>query len=103
MSIGMISMKNLFDTDKHKEITIMSTATVDTPKTSTTTWNVDAAHSAAEFKVKHMMISNVKGRFSKLSGTLSLDEAGHQNSRVDVTGEAASIQTGDEQRDTHLK
>jgi polyisoprenoid-binding protein YceI len=81
----------------------MSTATVDAPKTSITTWNVDAAHSAAEFKVKHMMISNVKGRFSKLSGTLSLDESGHHNSRVEVSVEAASIQTGDEQRDAHLK
>ena len=81
----------------------MTTATVAVPKTSITTWNVDPAHSVAEFKVKHMMISNVKGRFSKLSGKLSLDESGHHNSRVEVTAEAPSIQTGDEQRDAHLK
>jgi len=72
-------------------------------KSATTTWNVDAAHSVAEFKVKHMMISNVKGRFAKLSGTLSLDESGHQNSRVEVSAEAASIHTGDDQRDAHLR
>ena len=81
----------------------MSTATVDTPKTSVTTWNIDPAHSSAEFKVKPMMISNVKGRFSKLSGILSLDETGHHNSGVEVSVEAASIQTGDDQRDAHLK
>ncbi len=37
----------------------------------TTTWNIDPAHSSAEFKVKHMMISNVKGSFSGLSGVLT--------------------------------
>ena len=83
----------------------MTTTTVAVPQipTSTTTWNIDPAHSVAEFKVKHMMISNVKGQFSKLSGTLSLDESGHHNSRVEVSAEAASIHTGDDQRDAHLK
>jgi polyisoprenoid-binding protein YceI len=81
----------------------MTTMTVAAPQTSITTWNIDPAHSVAEFKVKHMMISNVKGQFSKLSGTLSLDESGHHNSRVEVSAEAASIHTGDDQRDAHLK
>ena len=81
----------------------MTTMTVAAPQTSTTAWNIDPAHSVAEFKVKHMMISNVKGQFSKLSGTLSLDESGHHNSRVEVSAEAASIHTGDDQRDAHLK
>src|SRR5215468_9566154 len=81
----------------------MTTTTVAAPQTLTTTWKVDPAHSLAEFKVKHMMISNVKGRFSKLSGTLSLDESGHHNSHVEVSAEAASIHTGDDQRDAHLK
>jgi len=81
----------------------MTTATADAQKTSITTWNIDPAHSLAEFKVRHMMISNVKGRFSKLSGTLSLDESGHHNSRIEVSAEAASINTGDDQRDAHLK
>jgi len=81
----------------------MTTTTVTPSQISTTTWKVDPAHSVAEFKVKHMMISNVKGQFSKLSGILSLDESGHHNSRVDVSAEAASIHTGDDQRDAHLK
>ena len=73
------------------------------PQTSITTWNIDPAHSVAEFKVKHMMISNVKGRFSKVSGVLFFDETDLANSRVEVTIEAASIQTGEEQRDAHLR
>ena len=40
---------------------------------ATTTWNIDPAHSAAEFKVKHMMISNVKGKFSGITGVLHLE------------------------------
>jgi polyisoprenoid-binding protein YceI len=79
------------------------TTTTAAPKTSITTWNIDPAHSVAEFKVKHMMISNVKGRFSKLSGALTFDESNPANSRVEVSAEAASIHTGDEQRDAHLK
>jgi len=70
---------------------------------STTTWNIDPAHSMAEFKVKHMMIANVKGQFSKVSGALFLDESDLANSRVEATIEAASIHTRDEQRDAHLR
>jgi polyisoprenoid-binding protein YceI len=81
----------------------MTTTTVPAPPASTTTWNIDPAHSVAEFKVKHMMISNVKGQFSKLSGTLIHDPSNHGNSRVEVSIEAASIHTGDDQRDAHLK
>jgi polyisoprenoid-binding protein YceI len=82
----------------------MSTTTTAAPtQTSTTTWNIDPAHSVAEFKVKHMMISNVKGQFSRLSGTLVFDESVLANSRVDVSLDAASIHTGDDQRDAHLK
>src|ERR1700680_2798104 len=76
-----------------------------TPQTTptTTTWKIDPAHSVAEFKVKHMMISNVKGQFAKVSGVLTLDESDLKNSRVEVLIEAGSIETRDAQRDTHLK
>jgi polyisoprenoid-binding protein YceI len=73
------------------------------PQTSTTTWKLDPAHSVAEFKVKHMMIANVKGQFSKVSGALFLDESDLANSRIEASIEAASIHTRDEQRDAHLK
>ena len=80
-------------------------STLATPQTTatTTTWNIDTAHSVAEFKVKHMMIANVKGQFPKVSGVLTLDESDLTRSHVDAVIEAASIETRDAQRDTHLK
>ncbi len=79
-------------------------STLATPLTSTaTTWNIDPAHSAAEFKVKHMMISNVKGHFAKVSGSLTLDESDLTKSHAEASIEAASIETRDAQRDAHLK
>jgi len=82
----------------------VSTTTTPVPsKTSTTTWNIDPAHTVAEFKVKHMMIANVKGHFSEVSGLLVRDESDPTNDRIEATIEAASIQTRDDQRDAHLK
>jgi len=68
-----------------------------------TIWNIDPAHSVAEFKVKHMMIANVKGHFSKITGVLTRDESNVANSSVEVSIDAASIETRDAQRDEHLK
>jgi polyisoprenoid-binding protein YceI len=78
-------------------------ATLTTSQVSTTNWNIDPAHSVAEFKVKHMMISNVKGQFAKVSGKLTLDESEPTNSRIEAVIESASIETRDAQRDAHLK
>ena len=80
----------------------MSTAP-GTPQTQISTWNIDPVHSVAEFKVKHMMISNVKGHFTGISGVLKLDETDVSNSSVEATIDAASINTRDAQRDGHLK
>lgn len=68
-----------------------------------TIWKIDPSHSAAEFKVKHMMISNVKGRFNSVQGSLVLDDSDIQNSRVEASVDAASIDTHEPQRDAHLK
>jgi polyisoprenoid-binding protein YceI len=78
-------------------------STLATPQTATTTWNIDPVHSVAEFKVKHMMISNVKGQFPKVSGKLTLDESDLSKSKVETSIETASIETHDPQRDGHLK
>jgi polyisoprenoid-binding protein YceI len=78
-------------------------STIATPKTAVSTWNIDPAHSVAEFKVKHMMISNVKGQFAKVSGVLNLDESDVTRSQVEASIDVASINTRDDQRDTHLK
>jgi polyisoprenoid-binding protein YceI len=72
-------------------------------KPQTTIWNIDPVHSIAEFKVKHMMISNVKGQFTGLSGSLNLDETDILNSSVKASIEAASVNTRDPQRDAHLR
>jgi len=79
----------------------MSTLTL--PQTSTMTWNLDSAHTVAEFKVRHMMISNVKGHFAKVSGKLTFDESDLTNSQIEAVIEASSIETRDAQRDAHLK
>ncbi len=78
-------------------------STLATPQTSTTIWNIDPVHSVAEFKVKHMMISNVKGQFPKITGALNLNESDPAQSHVEASIEAASIETRDLQRDAHLK
>jgi len=69
----------------------------------TTTWTLDAAHTLVEFSTKHMMITTVKGRFPEISGTITVDEAQPDRSRVEVEIGAASIDTGVEQRDAHLR
>jgi len=67
------------------------------------TFQIDTAHSHAQFKVRHLMISNVKGDFDKVSGTVTIDDANHSLSGIDVTIDVASISTRDPQRDAHLK
>ncbi len=78
-------------------------ATPTTSPASVITWKLDPAHSSAEFKVKHMMISNVKGSFSGLSGTLTENTVDSSLSSVEASVEISSINTGDAQRDAHLK
>jgi polyisoprenoid-binding protein YceI len=80
----------------------MTTATT-SEATAISTWNIDPVHSNAEFKVRHMMISNVKGEFKGLTGTLKLDNTDLTKSGVEVSFDAATINTGDPQRDAHLK
>ncbi len=81
----------------------MSTQTLPEVAAATTTWNIDPVHSNAEFKVRHMMISNVKGQFKGVTGTLKLDNAELTKSGVEVSIDAATINTNDAQRDAHLK
>ena len=81
--------------------TAIATPTVE--KTVSSTWNIDPAHSIAEFKVRHMMISFVRGEFSGLSGVLKLDETDYTRSTVEVSIPTASVRTVDERLDDHLK
>lgn len=67
------------------------------------TWTMDPAHSSAHFAVRHMMVSTVRGDFSKLSGTVEVDEQDITKSVIQASIDAASINTGVAARDTHLK
>ena len=78
-------------------------STVAIPEVKTTTWNIDPVHSAAQFKVKHMMISNVKGEFTSVKGSLDFDEQNIETSRVQAEIDASTINTREPQRDAHLK
>lgn len=67
------------------------------------TYQIDTAHTHAQFKVRHMMISNVKGGFTKVTGTVEFDEANPAASSINVTIDVASGDTREPQRDAHLK
>jgi polyisoprenoid-binding protein YceI len=68
-----------------------------------TKYKIDPAHSSAQFVVRHMMISNIRGGFSGVEGTIEYDADNPNESRVNVIIDASKINTLDEQRDTHLK
>jgi polyisoprenoid-binding protein YceI len=70
---------------------------------SATTWKLDESHSQVEFSVKHMMFTTVRGRFAELEGTITFDAEALERSSVRVSIDAASLDTGVEDRDTHLK
>jgi polyisoprenoid-binding protein YceI len=70
---------------------------------ATTTWNIDPIHTTAAFKVRHMMITNVRGHFAVVTGVVKLDEHDVTKSRVEAQIEASSIDTRNEQRDAHLR
>jgi polyisoprenoid-binding protein YceI len=79
-----------------------STGTRTTPLIPTGTWRVDPAHSSVRFSVKHMGIANVRGKFGEFEGTLELKE-NLADCRASGTVKVASIDTGEPQRDEHLR
>lgn len=78
----------------------MSTATA---AAALTTWKLDPVHTNVEFAVKHLMITTVKGRFTGVSGTVRTDDSDPAKGDVDITIDAATIDTREPQRDAHLK
>jgi polyisoprenoid-binding protein YceI len=73
------------------------------PTLSAATYQIDGAHSSAGFTVRHMMVSNVSGAFTKLSGSVDYDADNLAQSRIEVTIEAASVNTRNEGRDKHIR
>ncbi len=67
------------------------------------TWDIDPAHSAAQFEVRHLMISNVRGEFGKISGTVSFDGKDYATVKAEAVIDVASINTREQKRDAHLR
>jgi len=80
-----------------------TTVAATSQSTKPTQWQIDPAHSAAHFSVRHLMISNVRGEFTKLNGSALINPADPAKSSVEITIEAASINTREPQRDEHLR
>ena len=66
-------------------------------------WGVDLVHSSVGFTVRHLVVSKVRGKFTRWSGTIRMDEHDLARTEVDVAIETASVDTGVEQRDNHLR
>jgi polyisoprenoid-binding protein YceI len=66
-------------------------------------YNIDSAHTAAQFSVRHLMVSNVRGSFKKVAGKVVFDEANPSATVVQATIDVSTVDTGEPARDTHLK
>lgn len=68
-----------------------------------TVWEIDTSHSSAQFAVRHLMVSTVRGDFGNTTGTLTLDEQDPTQSTIEATINVSSINTRNQKRDDHLK
>jgi polyisoprenoid-binding protein YceI len=67
------------------------------------TWDIDTSHTTAQFSVRHMMVSTVKGTFQGITGSLKLDESDITKSQIEVSIDTTTIDSRDAKRDEHLK
>lgn len=70
---------------------------------ATSTWKIDAAHSDVGFSTKHMMVTTVRGRFTDVDGSITVDEENPTTAKVDINVKTASVSTGSDKRDAHLR
>lgn len=90
--------------DERETDTMQTTSTTpDTKPATSSTWTIDSSHTAAHFSVRHLMISNVRGDFQKVTGKVTFDAKNPQASKIEANIEVASINTREPARDTHLK
>ena len=73
------------------------------PALAESAWEIDPVHSSVQFSVRHMMVSNVRGEFTKVSGTVRADERDVTRSTIEATIDASSIDTREPKRDEHLR
>jgi polyisoprenoid-binding protein YceI len=78
-------------------------AGLSSPPATAQTWNVDPSHSSAEFSVRHLMISSVRGTFSKVGGTITGDPKNPSGLTINATVDVASVDTREPDRDKHLR
>src|SRR5262245_65932594 len=78
-------------------------ATAAAPTTAAATWDIDTAHANAGFRVRHMMVSHVRGHLGPVTGTVFIDEQDLARSRVDVSIDARGIDSREPRRDEHLR
>ena len=68
-----------------------------------TKWAIDTAHSEIQFKVKHLMLTQVTGQFTQFAGQVEMEETQLETAQISFTADTVSISTGNEQRDGHLR
>jgi polyisoprenoid-binding protein YceI len=73
------------------------------PAWADSVWEIDPAHSSVQFSVRHMMVSNVRGAFTKVAGTVRGDEQDPTHATVEATIDTSSIDTREAKRDEHLR
>jgi len=73
------------------------------PSTAQTAWSIDSAHSAVQFRVKHLMISSVRGTFDEISGNITFDGKDYSTVTAEAVLQAGSINTREPDRDEHLR
>ncbi len=79
------------------------TTTTNALATATGTWAIDPVHTNIGFSARHAVVTKTRGKFSGFSGTLVLDAENVADSKIDVTIQAASFESGNADRDTHIK
>ncbi len=86
-----------------KKIALIATALIASLTTFGQTWKVDKAHAKLGFTVEHMMVSDVEGWFRNFDATMTASKSDFSDAQIDLTADAASINTDNEKRDNHLK
>ena len=84
-------------------VTLTAVLLAATAARAETLWEIDPAHTSVQFSIRHMMVSNVRGEFRKVSGTVHADDKDLTNSVVEAKIDAASIDTREPKRDEHLR
>lgn len=84
-------------------MTTASTKTSSKPSSAVHTYDIDVSHSSATFKVRHMMVANVRGELGHINGRVVIDESDMTRSSVEATIELGTINTRDPKRDEHLR